>query len=120
MDALHYLDLLVVLVGMVVALILGAPALGVIVGAAGWLLQRVAQFVDVRLADRLDDGLHRAAVKVSEAFGRIWLLAAAIVIAGVAGGRRDGLAAAILIFVAYSVAFCLRLVSGPPPAREPR
>lgn len=119
-DALRNLDAVIVLIGIIPALVLGAPALGVIVGAAAWLLQRVAQLVDFRLAERLDDGFRRAAVKVTEAFGRIWLLAAAIVIAGVAGGRRDGLAAAVLIFVAYSIAFCVRLINGPPPAREPR
>jgi hypothetical protein len=37
------------------------------------------------------------------------------VIAGVAGGRADGLTAALVIFGAYSIAFAIRLISGPPP-----
>ena len=42
------------------------------------------------------------AVRLFESFGRIWLLAGAIIIAGVAGGRKDGLTAAIVIVGAYS------------------
>ena len=49
-----------------------------------------------------------------EAFGRIWLLAGAIMLAGVAGGRADGLTAALVIFAAYSVAFAIRVLSGKP------
>jgi len=52
-----------------------------------------------------------------EAFGRIWLLAGGIVVAGVAGQRADGLTAALVIFGAYSIAFIVRLVSGPPPPK---
>jgi hypothetical protein len=60
----------------------------------------------------------RAALGVSlfERFGRIWLLAGAIVVAGLAGGRQGGLAAALIIFCAYTVRFVIGLVSGPPPA----
>jgi hypothetical protein len=112
--ALRYLDVIVVVVGAIPALLLGAPAVGYIIGACGWLLQRALQQVDRRMTSRIDDSLRRAGVRTFESFGRIWLLAAAIVIAAVAGGRKDGLTAAIVILVAYSVAFSLRLVSGRP------
>ena len=63
--------------------------------------------------------MRRAGIRSAEAFGRIWLLAGAIIVAAVVGGRKDGLAAAILIFAAYSVAFGLRIINGPPaPERE--
>ena len=44
-SALQYLDVIFVIVGAVIALIVGAPSLGVIVGALGWILQRVMQVV---------------------------------------------------------------------------
>lgn len=113
-----YLDIAVVVIGAIVALVLGAPALGVIVGAAGWILQRVIQVVDRRLTARVREPRKQVGIHVSESFGRIWLLAAAIIVAGVAGGRKDGLAAAILIFAAYSIGFGIRIASGPPPERE--
>jgi hypothetical protein len=119
-NAFKFLDVPFVVIGAIIALVLGAPALGVIVGAAGWILQRVIQITDRRLTARVEDSLRRAGIRSAEAFGRIWLLAGAIIVAAVAGGRRDGLAAAILIFAAYTVAFGQRIINGPPaPEREP-
>ena len=54
-----------------------------------------------------------------EAFGRIWLLAGAIVLAGIVGGRADGLTCALVVFCSYSVAFAIRVVSGPPALSAP-
>ena len=117
-NVLQYLDVAFVLIGAIAALILGAPAFGVIVGAAGWLLQRSLQVIDRRLTARIEDSLRRAGIRSAEAFGRIWLLAGAIIVAGAVGGRKDGLAAALLIFAAYSIGFALRLASGRPPGSE--
>lgn len=113
-----YLDVAVVVIGAIVALALGGPTLGVIVGAAGWILQRAVQIVDRRVTARVREPRKQVGIHVFESFGRIWLLAAAIIVAGVAGGRKDGLAAAILIFAAYSIGFGIRIASGPPPERE--
>jgi hypothetical protein len=117
-SALQYLDVIFVIVGAVIALIIGAPSLGVTIGALGWILQRVMQVVDTRLTARVDDSLRRAGVRTFEAFGRIWLLAGAIIVSAVVGDHKDGLAAAVVIFAAYSVAFVIRLMSGPPPERN--
>jgi hypothetical protein len=117
-NALQFLDVIFVIVGAIIALILGAPSVGVIVGGVGWILQRSLQVVDRRMTARVNDSFKRAGIRSAEAFGRIWLLAGAIIVAAVAGGRKDGLAAAILIFAAYSIAFVLRITSGPPPERE--
>jgi hypothetical protein len=117
-SAFQYLDVLIVVIGAIPALILGAPAVGIIVGGAGWLLQRAVQVVDRRFTDRMRDPTRQVGVHVTEAFGRIWLLAGAIIVADVAGGSRDGLAAALLIFAAYTVAFAVRIMNGQPPERE--
>jgi uncharacterized MAPEG superfamily protein len=117
-SALQYLDVIFVIVGAIIALIVGAPSLGVIIGALAWILQRAMQVIDNRLTARVDDSLRRAGVRTFEAFGRIWLLAAAIIVSAAVGDHKDGLAAAIVIFAAYSVAFVIRLMSGPPPERN--
>jgi hypothetical protein len=117
-NVLQYLDVAIVVIGAIVALVLGAPSLGIIIGAAGWLLQRSLQVIDRRVTARIEDSFRRAGIRSAEAFGRIWLLAGAIVVAAVAGGHKDGLAAAILVLVAYSIAFGLRITSGPPPEGE--
>lgn len=120
MVILRYLDVAVVAVATIPALALGAPSFGYLVGAGAWILQRLIQLNDRRLLGRVSDSLQRAGVSLFEAFGRIWLLAGGIIIAGVVGHRDDGLTAAIVIFGAYTVAFVVRLVSGPPPARAAR
>jgi hypothetical protein len=109
----RYLDVVLVILATPVALAFGAPAFGVAVGAAAWVIQRVLAGAAQRwIAGRGDDA--RFGLNLVDGFGRIWLLAAAIVLAAVVGGRRDGLAASLLIFCAYSIAFAIRVVSGRP------
>ena len=116
MLAIRYLDVGVAVIAAVVAIALGAPALGCALGAGGWVLQRLVQAVDRRWAQEMSSPRAALGISLFERFGRIWLLAGAIVVAGVAGGRKDGLAATIIIFCAYTVRFVTGLVSGPPPA----
>jgi hypothetical protein len=116
----RYLDVLLVVVAAIPALVLGAPALGYVIGAAGWIVQRVIQVNEHRLTADIADPRTAVGARLFGSFGRVWLLAAAIVIAGLTGHRADGLTAALVIFCAYSVAFVVRLLSGPPPSRVPR
>jgi hypothetical protein len=116
---LRYLDVVLVVIAVPVALVLGAPVVGVVVSAAAWLIQRGLAGAGQRwIAGQGDDA--RFGLNLVDGFGRIWLLAGAIVLAAVIGGRRDGLAAALLIFCAYSIAFAMRLVSGRPQGAPQR
>jgi hypothetical protein len=117
---LKYLDVVVVVVATAPALALGAPVLGYLLGGGMWILQRVIQANDQALFSRFSEPRQILAARLWEAFGRIWLLAIAIILAGVVGGRADGLTAAIVVFAAYSIAFAIRLTAGrpaPPAAR---
>jgi hypothetical protein len=116
---LRYLDVVLVAVAAPVALALGAPVLGFCVGAGAWLIQRVLAHADRRWIRSAAEPRTQLGLALFEAFGRIWLLAGAIVVAGVAGSRADGLAAALTIFGAYSVAFAIRVLSGPPLSGPP-
>jgi hypothetical protein len=109
-----YLDVILVIVATVPALVLGAPAFGFLVGAIAWLLQRLLAHLDRVWIGRRREPRTQLGLNLFEAFGRIWLLAGAIVLAGVAGDRADGLTAALTIFGAYSAAFVVRILSGPP------
>jgi hypothetical protein len=113
----EYLDVALVVIATPVALVLGAPVFGVLVGAGGWLLQRALAAVDRRLIDRAAEPGNRLGLNFVDAFARIWLLAGAIVVAGAAGHRSDGLAAAVVIFVTYSIAFAMRIARGGGAAR---
>ena len=106
------LDLILLVPGVALALALGAPAFGVLVGAGAWLLQRVVAVADRRAIVRAAEPGSRLGLNFIDAFARIWLLAGAIIVAGAAGSRPDGLAAAVVIFACYSVAFAVRIARG--------
>jgi thiamine pyrophosphokinase len=112
LQLLQYLDVVLVVLATPVALALGAPAFGLLIAAGAWLVQRVLAHTDRRWIARKREPGSRLGLDVAESFGRIWLLAGAIVVAGAVGGRADGLAAALTIFAAYSVAFVTRMFSG--------
>jgi hypothetical protein len=115
---LQYLDILLVVLAVPVVLVLGAPALGYLIAAGAWMLQRVLQQLDRRWsAGRGADA--RFGLNLVDGFGRIWLLAGAIVLAAVIGGRSDGLTAALVIFCVYSIAFGMRVVEGRPGGSRP-
>jgi hypothetical protein len=114
---LSYLDVAVVVLATAPALALGAPAFGYAFAAGGWILQRAIGETDRRWIRKVAEPRKQLGVSLFEAFGRIWLLAGVIIIAAVAGGRRDGLTAALVIFGAYSVGFAVKVITGPPQRR---
>ena len=114
--ALRYLDLILVVVLAVPAILLGAPAFGYLVGAVAWIIVRAIQINDRRLTAGIADQHTAVGVRLFAAYGRIIVLAGAIILAGLAGGHKDGPTAAVVILVAYSVSFVVKLKSGPPPA----
>jgi hypothetical protein len=117
MALLRYLDLILVAVAVPVTLALGAPVVGVVVSAAAWFLQHVVAQTGRRWIARQGSDA-RFGLNLLDGFGRIWLLAGAIVLAAVIGGRSDGLTAALVIFGAYSVAFAVRVISGRPQGAQ--
>jgi hypothetical protein len=117
---LRYLDLVLVALATPVALALGAPVLGYCIGAGAWALQRIIAHADRRWIRKAAEPRTQLGLALFEAFGRIWLLAGAIVVAGAAGSRANGLTAALTIFGAYSVAFAVKVIAGPPQRRALR
>lgn len=109
---LRHLDIPLVAIAAPLAIVLGAPAFGCAIAAVAWVLQSVLAHTDRRWIARRREPGSRLGLDVAESFGRIWLLVGAIVVAGAVGSRSDGLAAALTIFAAYSVAFAARLSRG--------
>jgi hypothetical protein len=112
-----FIDVLAVAVLAAPLIAVGVPAFGYLVAGAGWIGTRALGAADRRLLARIQSPTQRLGYGFFEAFGRIWLLVGAIIVAGVVGGRRDGLTAALTIFGAYSISLMVRLMSGPPPSR---
>ncbi len=114
MVLLRYFDIVLVVLAAGPAVALGAPVLGYAVGAAAWILQRLIAATNKRwISQHVMEPRKQLGFNLFEAFGRIWLLAGGIVIAGIVG-RADGLTAALVILGAYSIALMIRLASGPP------
>lgn len=112
-NVLGYLDVVLLIVVTAPAIALGAPVFGYVVGAVAWVAQRILAKTDRRWIKGREPRT-QLGLNLFEAFGRIWLLAGAIVLAGVVGGRADGLTAALVIFAAYSIAFAIKVIDGPP------
>lgn len=110
--ALRYLDVIVLLIAVPIALALGAPSFGVLVGTGAWLLQRLVAVADRRAIVKAAAPGSRLGLNFVDAFARIWLLVAGIVVAGAVGSRQDGLAAALVTLAAYSIAFAVRIGMG--------
>jgi hypothetical protein len=120
MRRFRYVDVLLVAIGAAVALPLGAPVLGYAIGAGTWLLQRLVQEVDKRWIAKAATPVRHLGFTLFEAFGRIWLLAGGLIVAIVVGTRADALTAGLIIVVAYTVAFAVRVTSGPPTGQPTR
>ncbi len=102
-----YVDLVVLAASLAVFLIGGLPMLGFAAGAAAWLLQRGIQaLANRRAAAELAAGRRQRAMATvaTSTLGRVWLMALAVLLVGLAE-REAGLAAAVLVAVLFTVSF---------------
>ncbi len=107
MSPLKYVDLLVLAASLAVFLLGGFSMLGYAVGAAAWLAQRGIQMLASRRANReLAAGNRQRAMATvaTTGLGRVWLMATAVLLVGLAE-REAGLAAALLVVVLFTVSF---------------
>lgn len=101
-----YVDLLALALALPVFLLGDFPLLGYAVGAAVWLLQRAVQSVAARRAqEELAHGERQRAMGIvaGTGLGRVWLMAAAVLVVGLAVERQAGLAAAVLVVVLFTI-----------------
>jgi hypothetical protein len=104
---LRYLDVCLVLATAPFVLVGGLPALGYAIAAAAWLLTRVGNTYVLERARSVADPKFRAGLQVAAMMGRLWLIAAAVILARVAGSRDDGIMAAVLVLAAFTVYFAM-------------
>jgi hypothetical protein len=109
MSALRFMDIFLVAVTAPVIALLGAPVLGVLVGATAWIAQRGAALYLESRARRTESLRTAIGLNLAGAMGRAWLIALTILAVGLAGSRPDGLSAAVLILVAFTIYFATSL-----------
>jgi hypothetical protein len=106
-SAVRFADLAVLAVALPVFLLAGLPMLGYAVAAAVWLAASGLQIASERHVKRsIAEGRRNSAMGAMAAatLGRVWLVALAILLVGLAD-RESGLAAAVLAAVLVTVHF---------------
>jgi hypothetical protein len=98
---IEYLDVVLVVLGAPIMLLIGVPALGYGIGAGAWLALRAAG-VAVDRAAAGADARTQISIRMGYMLGRLFLLALAVILAR-RSSRDDGLAALIVIVVAFTV-----------------
>jgi hypothetical protein len=102
-----YVDLVVLAAAFAVFALGGLPLLGYAVAAAAWLAQRGIQVLaQRRLAGELSRGNRQRAMATLAVttLGRVWLMATAVLVVGLAE-REAGLAAAVLLATLFTISF---------------
>jgi hypothetical protein len=102
-----YVDLVVLAASLAVFLLGELPMLGFAAGGAAWLAQRGIQVIAARRAQaELAAGRRQRAMATIAAttLGRVWLMATAVLVAGLIE-REAGLCAAVLVAVLFTVSF---------------
>ena len=94
----RYLDVALVVLAAPFVILMGGPVLGYLVGGGTWIVSRLAGAL----------------------MGRAWILGITILVVGIAGDREDGLMAALLALVAFSIYFATTLITRPMERNTPR
>ena len=103
-----YVDLVVLAAALAVFVLGGLPMVGYAAAAAAWLVQRGIQVLAARrVSAELAAGERQRAMGVVAAttLARVWLMVTVALVTGLLAEREDGLAAAVLLVVLFTVSF---------------
>jgi len=109
MTFLRFLDVALVIFFAPLLIVAGAPALGYLFGAGGWILARAGGEILDRKA-RTVDPRTGIGLQVAGMMGRAWVVGLAVVAAGVIGDKDDAICAAVVALVAFTVYLPVSLI----------
>jgi hypothetical protein len=116
----RYLDVALVVLAAPFVVLMGGPVLGYLVGGGTWIASRVVGDLIERRARARGSARAQLGVGFAVLMGRAWLMGIAILVVGLAGNREDGLMAALLALVAFSVYLATTLITRPMERNTPR
>lgn len=93
-----------------IVLLAGLPALGYVIGGAGWIVTRFAVELVKARAWRARDTRSRAALHLTAILGRVWLIALVVLGAHFLGHNSDGIVAAVVVLAAFTVELTISMV----------
>jgi hypothetical protein len=108
-----YVDFIALAAALVIFLLGGFPLLGYAVAAAAWIAQRGLQgLANRRMKEHLLAGNRQKAMGIvaGTTLGRVWLMATAVLLVGLAE-RESGLAAAVLLAGLFTISFAATGIS---------
>jgi hypothetical protein len=120
MTALRYIDLVLLWLTVPLALALGAPSVGLLLAAVVWTVQRFVALAVDRRARRRDSVREAIGLNMATMMVRQWLLAGTVVVAGVGVGREDGVTAAAVLLVAFTISLAATLLLRALSRSDPR
>jgi hypothetical protein len=116
----RYMDVVLVVLAAPFVILMGAPVLGYVAGALAWIAGRVLGAVAEHHARRLANPRAIVGLNFAVLMGRAWLLGLTILLVGLEGERADGLMAALLALVAFTLYLATSLILRPLERNTPR
>jgi len=115
----RYLDVAVVVLAAPFVVLTGAPVVGYLVGAGAWILTRFGGAALERYGKRSQDPRTAVGISFAVLLGRAWVVGIAILAVGLAVSREDGLMAALLTLVAFTIYLATSLALRPMERNTP-
>ena len=106
----RYLDVVLVVLAAPFALLMGAPVLGYVAGAAAWVVHRALGLAVEHRARAQANARTAIGLNLGGVIARTWLVGLTILVVGLAGAREDGLTAAVVLLAAFTVYFAASLL----------
>ena len=116
----RYLDVVLVVLAAPFVVLAGLPVLGYVAGTLAWIVNRALGLAVERAARHRRDVRAALGLNLGGLLGRAWLVALTILVVGLAGEREDGLTAAVLLLLAFTVYFATSLVLRPLERKNPQ
>lgn len=110
---LRYVDVAIVVLAAPFVVLTGLPVLGYAVGAAAWIVQRIAGTAIEERMRRQADIRTVVGLGLGASLARAWFVGITILVVGLAGAREDGVMAAVLVLVAYTLYLLSALILRP-------
>jgi hypothetical protein len=114
----RYLDVFLVVLAAPFVILMGGPVLGYLAGGGAWIATR---FLTAFIARKTRGRSPKAQVGMTfgTLMGRAWILGIVILVVGTAGEREDGLTAALVVLVAFTVYLATTLILPRPERNTP-
>jgi hypothetical protein len=108
----RYLDVVLLILAAPFVWLMGGPMLGFAVGAGAWLVTRALGAILERQAKGREIKT-QVAINFGVLMGRVWIVGIAILLVGRLADRADGLTAALVALVAFTLYLATSLVLRP-------